>query len=414
MAFFNANVDTLLANDLAMGYEDMAFGGQYAALIGLFKKEDITGDAKKVTLKRDLGGGQSATATTAFTNATLAGRDAFVVTPYKSYGFSVIPLDQDAFTSGNDNAVADLLLDESATAMDSCKMQLDQALAGDGSGTVGTITAHSGSTPTFVLTLGSVAEANRITVGATYVSKATAFAGSLDTGTFVVTNVSTATKKITVTESGTWTPTDTHVFGLQGTMAASTSPVVWPGIPGWIPPAASRPVSSGLFFSVDRSVNETKLAGLYLDGTAMGVLEGINQLAYAIADVPGAKPDTIVMAFKTMGKINAQLQTQGRYEQGTIKGAGIDVFYDSVRIDGPHGKMDIVGSSNWPETLVAVLDKSTWYCGSPKNKPFVPASANGNPIVEVPNDDTAVAKYRSQAVIWCDAPGHNGMLTIKA
>jgi hypothetical protein len=246
------------------------------------------------------------------------------------------------------------------------------------------------------------------------VSKATAFAGSLDTGTFTVTNVSTATKKITVVESGTWTPTDTHVIGLQGTMAASTSPVVWPGIPGWIPPAASRPVSSGLFFGVDRSVNETKLAGLYLDGTAMGILEGINQLAYAIADVPGAKPDLVLCAFKTLGKINAILQTQHRYVESTVKGSGIDVFYKSVKINGPTGDMDILGSSNWAETLVAVLDKSTWVCGSPGNKPFVPASASGNPIVEVPGDDTAVAKYRTQAIVWCEAPGRNGMLTIKA
>lgn len=412
MAFFNANVDTLLRNDLDHAYEDMAFGGNYAAVIGIFRKEAVTGDAKKVPLKRDLGAGQSATATTAFANASLAGRDAFVVTPFKSYGFSIIPLDQNAFTTGDDNSVADLLLDESATAMDSCKMQLDQALSGDGSGTVGTITANSGAGP-YVLTLNTVAETNRVTVGAIYVSKATAFAGSLDTGTFQVTNVASATKKITVTASGGWTPTNTHVFGLQGTMAASTSPVVWPGIPGWIPPAASRPVSSGAFFGVDRSTNETKLAGLYLDGTGLTVLEGINQLAYAIADVPGAKPDLVLCAFKTLGKINAILQTQHMYVESTVKGSGIDVFYKSVKINGPSGDMDIIGSSNWNETLVAVLDRSTWVCGSPGNKPFVPASASGNPIVEVPGDDTAVAKYRTQAIIWCEAPGRNGMLTIK-
>lgn len=414
MAFFNANVDTLLTNDLAMGYEDMAFGGQYAALIGIFKKEDVTGDAKKVTLKRDLGAGQSATATTAYTNATLAGRNAFVVTPYKTYGFSVIPLDQSAFTEGNDQAVANLLLDESATAMDSCKMQMDQALAGDGSGCVATIVSNTGGGP-YVLTLASVGECNRLTVGAVYQSKTTPFTAGLDSGTFTVSSVQSASKTCTVAAAGGWTPSNTHSFGLQGTVAASASPVVWPGIPGWIPPAASRPVStSDSFFNVNRSTNESKLAGLYLNGVAMGILEGVNQLAFMIADVPGAKPDTVIMSFKTQGKVVIQLQTQGRYEQGQIKGAGIDVFYDSVRIVGPNGKMDIISSSNWPETLVAVIDKSTWYCGAPKNKPFVPATSNGNPIVEVPNDDTAVAKYRAQAIVWCDAPGHNGMLTIKA
>ena len=72
MAFFNSNVDTLLRNDLERAYEDMAFGGNYAALIGLMEKEDFSGDAKKVPLKHALGAGQSATAATANTNASLA------------------------------------------------------------------------------------------------------------------------------------------------------------------------------------------------------------------------------------------------------------------------------------------------------------------------------------------------------
>ncbi len=411
MAFFNANVDTLLRNDLERAYENMAFGGNYASLIGLFRKEDVSGDAKKVPLKRDLGAGQSATASTAYANATLAGRDAFVVTPYKTYGFSVIPLDQAAFTKGDDNAVVDLLLDESQTAMDSCKMQMDQALAGDGSGCIATIASNSGGGP-YVLTLQNSTQCNRLTVGANYASKATPFAGALDTGSFTISDIQADAKTITVAAVGGWTPTNGHSFGLVGTVAASTSPVVWPGIPGWIPPAASRPVS-GAFFSVTRSTNERKLAGLYLDGSKMGILEGINQLAYAVADVPGAAPDLVVCSFSTLGKIQAQLQTERRYQEAMVKGPGIDVFYKTIRINGPSGDMDIVGSSNWNPTNVAVLSKNTWVLASPGNKPFVPATANGSPVVEVPGDDTAVAKYRSQGIVYCDAPGHNGMLTIR-
>jgi hypothetical protein len=196
-------------------------------------------------------------------------------------------------------------------------------------------------------------------------------------------------------------------------MAASTAPVVWPGIPGWIPPAASRPVT-GTFFGVTRATSEQKLAGAYLDGSNLGILEGINQLAYGIADIPGANPNLCVMAFSTLGKIEAQLQTERRYVESTVKGPGIDVFFRTIRINGPTGPMDLVGSSNWDPGLVAVLTKESWVLASPGNKPFVPATANGNPVVEVPGDDTAVAKYRSQGIVYCDAPGHNGMLTVRA
>lgn len=409
MAFaFSATVDTLLRNDLEHAYEDMAFGGNYGVLIGLMKKEDFTGDAKKVPLKRALGGGQSATASTAFTNSTLAGRSAFVVTPFKTTGFSVIPLDQAAFTSGDDNSVADLLLDESKTAMDSCRMQMDQALAGDGSGCTFTITAVAGA----VVTLRNTTECNRLTEGATYVTKLTPFAAALDAGSFTINSIQAQNRTINITANGGFVAVVGHTGGLQGTVAASTAVQVWPGIPGWIPPAASRPVSATPFFTVDRSINETKLAGLYLSQPGLGALEAINQLAYAIADIPGATPDTAVMSFKTQGKIVAQLQSQKRYVAGSVQGQGINVFYKTVTIAGPAGDMDLVASSNWDEDKIAIIDKSTWVCASPGNKPFVPATSTGNPIVDVFNDDTAVAKYRAQAVVYCTAPGHNGMITL--
>jgi hypothetical protein len=414
MAFsFSASTSELLRNDLERAYEDMAFGGNYAALIGLMQKEDFGGDAKKVPLKYALGAGQSATAATAYTNATLAGREAFIVTPFTCRGYSVIPLDQAAFTTGDENSVVDLLLDESKTAMDSCKMQFDQALAGDGSGCIFTVAANSGAGP-YVLTLSTVTQANRITVGATYVTKATPFAASLATGSITVTDVQPQTKTMTVTANGGWTPTNGHVGGLQGTVAASTANQVWPGIPGWIPPAASRPVATTAFFTVNRAISETKLAGLYLSQAGLGPLEAINQLAYAIADIPGAKPDLCVMSFKTLGRIVAQLQTQRRYVEGSVQGPGISVFYKTVRIAGPMGadSMDLLGSSNWDEDKIAVLDKSTWVIASPGNKPFVPDSVDNSPIMNVPGTGNALAAYRAQAVVYCKAPGFNGMITL--
>lgn len=415
MAFFNANVDNLLRNDLEMAYEDMAYGGSYAALIGLFEKKPADGDAVKVPLKRNLGAGQSGTANTAYTNATLAGRDAFIVTPFKCYGMSVVPLDQAAWTKG-DNSVVDLLLDESKTAMDAAKMQLDAALGSDGFGTMGTISSNTtpgGNIYNLVLTLAS--DANHFSVSQVLVSKATPATGSLDTGTAVVVRVNASAKTVQVDGGGTWTPTNGHVLGLQGTMIASTAVSTWPGIPAWIPSAANRPLStSDSFFNVNRSVDERRLAGSYLDGTSMSILEGINALAHSIADVPGAKPDLVVASFATIGKIQAALQTQNRYVTEKIKGNGIDVYYEAIIINGPRGKMAILGSSNWPGNLVAVLDSSSWVCGSPGNRPFVPATSTGTPVVEIPGQDQCVVQYRAQACVYCTAPGFNGMLTIKS
>lgn len=420
MAFFNANVDALLRSDLHDAYEDMAFGGQYAAIIGLFKKVEKDGDAVTVPVKYDVGAGQGATAATAYANATTAARVKFIVTPFKAYQEELVDMSQSIFTKGSDNSVADLLEDEAKVAMDGCKRQVDQALAATGYGEIGTISANTGGGP-YALTLSQRSDILPVVVGATYVTKASPSAGSLDAGSFTVTNIQPSALKITVTANGGWTPTNTHVFGLSGTMAASASPVQWPGIPGWIPPAASRPLSTGdSFFQVNRSVNEMKLAGSYLaiDGSdttvgVMGLLEGINRLAHDIADVPGANPDTVVMSFAQRGRIVAQLQTQGRYRESDTKGQDIDVFYRTVTIVGPTGDMEIVGSSNWPSNLVAVLDKSSWYCAAPDNMPFKPLGVDGVPFQNVPGTDQAVCAYRAALFVYCDAPGFNGMITCK-
>lgn len=420
MAFFNANVDALMRSDLHDAYEDMAFGGQYAAIIGLFRKKEGDGDAMTVPVKYDISAGQGATAATAYANATTASRIKFIVTPFKTYQENLVDMSQAIFTKGSDSSVADLLEDEAKTAMDGCKIQLDQALAASGYGELGTISANTGGGP-YTLTLSQRSDVLHVTVGATYVTKATPAAGSLDTGSFTVAGINPSANKITVTANGGWTPMNTHVFGISGTMIASTSPSQWPGIPGWIPPAASRPIATNdSFFQVNRSANELKLAGAYLDGSGadttvgvLGILEGVNQLAHNIADVPGANPDTVIMSFANKGKVVAQLQTQGRYRESDTKGQDIDVFYRTVTIVGPTGDMEIVGSSNWASNLVAVLDRSTWYIASPDNMPFKPLGVDGIPFQNVPGTDQAVCGYRASAFVYCDAPGFNGMLTVK-
>ncbi len=409
MAYFSTNVDNLLRNDLDMAYEDMAFGDQLAAIYGLMTKKDMSGDGVKVPFKGSIGGGQGGTAATAYANATLANRYSYnPVTPFKCYGESIIDLSQDIFTSGKENSVVDLLMDESKTAMDSAKIQLDVALCSDGSGTLGTILSNSG---TYVLVLTQASDINHFFPNQVLVSKATAFAAALDTGSALVTAVSASTNSITVTAQGGWTPTNTHVLGVQGTMLASTALATFAGIPAFIPPipaGGTRTLTT--LFGLVQSTDERRCAGSALDGSGMNILEGINKLAHMVAQVPGSKPDMLTCSFATLAKVQADLQTQARYVD--VKANGADVYYKLLTVNGPTGPMYFVPSANWSDSLVGVLTSDSWVLGSPGNKPFQPATSNGNPIVEIPGLDQAVAQYRCAAFVYTNAPGHNGMLTI--
>ena len=412
MAFFNANVDNLLRNDLDRTYPDMAYGDNLSAILGLFNKKDQSGDGVKVPFKGSVGAGQGATAATAYANATLANRYAWnPVPPFKVYGESIIPLDQAIFTTGDDNSVVDFLMDESKTAMDNAKIQLDQALCSDGSGTLGTIkTATNTSGVIWDLILTQASDMNNFQPNQVLVQKTTAFASTLNTGSLTVNNVTFSNNTITVTANGGATPVATHVIGVQGTMAATTSLVTFAGIPAFIPPIGSRPVSSTTLFGLDRSVDEARCAGQALDGTGMGVLEGINKLGHMIMNIPGAKVDMAVCSYATLAKVQADLQTQARYVD--VKGKGIDVFYKLLEVQGPAGPLYFVPSSHWSDSLVGLLTSDSWVLGSPGNKPFQAITSTGSPIAEIPGTDTAVAGYRGAGFVYTNAPGHNGMLTI--
>lgn len=413
MAFFDPNTQNTLRDDLDMSYEDMAFGDQLSAIIGLFNKKDQSGDGIKVPFKGSIGGGQGGTAATAYANATNARKYAFnPVPPFKCYGESIVDLSQDAFTRGKENSVVPLLMDEAKTAMDSCKIQLDAALGSDGSGTLGTIktaTNTSGSNWDLVLTLAS--DINHFFPDQVLVGKATGFAASLDAGSAKVTAVTASLNTISVVVSG-MTPTAGHVIGVQGTMAASTAIVTFAGIPAYIPPIRGGVRTLGTLFGQSQSIDERRCAGSALDAASisMGTLDGIGKLAHMVAQVPGAHPDMLPMSFATLGKIQSQLQTQAVYDD--VQGKEIGVFYKLPFIQGPTGPMYMVPSANWPDDLVGVLTSDSWTLGSPGNKPFVPATAKGDIFVDIPGLDQAVVNYRCNAFSYTDAPGHNGMLTI--
>ncbi|HUG50895.1 MAG TPA: hypothetical protein VLZ78_07855 [Terrimesophilobacter sp.] len=421
MAYFSDDVLDLLVPSLHDSLTDMTWGeSNYGALVGLFRKGTEDGSVHALTQDVNFGGGASATYTDAYNNSTLTVRVQWQFQPFKTYSITTIPLDQDAFTKGPHSA-ARLLFDESQKCMNQARNQLDVALAGDGYGTLGTIVTPTNTTgSTWTITFATLAEVLKFEPGKIYTSKATAAGASLEAGTFAVTNVQPGIKTITGTSTG-MTPTAGHVMGLKGTQKASTAFSVWPGIPAIIPPAANRPVSATTFMNVDRSVSEQKLAGSYLDWTGGGdILQGVLQLESQIANVPGAKPDTLVSSFTNKAKIMASAQTQNRFmtaERVKVPdlAEGIDIYYSVIRIHGTAGgALDIVCSSNWSDTLLAVLDRSTWHIDSPSGNPILGVGSQGNPIVETPLDDACLCRYRVAAFVYTDAAGNNGMLTVSA
>lgn len=406
MAYFNSNVSAELRNYLERAYPDLVYRDH--VLLGSCTHKAQYGAAVQVPVKIGYSAGQGQSFSTAATNDNGTQRVNFLVTPNKAYAVEGVDNSQLIYTEGKEEAVIDILTDAIRSATNAAGDQAEIACFGGGYGVRGTISSNSGGGP-YVLTLTVASDAYNFSNGMVLVSKATATTGALDTGTATVTNISEQAGTVTVTANGGWTPTNTHVIGLQGTMQASTSAVDFVGLAGWLPDVNNRPQASENFFGVDRSVDSVRLAGSYLDGRGKPILSSIQTLAGSIAQNSGANPDLVLMNPANFSKVQLDLDTKARY----IKtGSDVDVFFEGVGVVGPKAKTMAIHAAPWcPADHVYVLDSSTWVIGSPDNQPIRPASPTGDPV-ELSTSDTTQVRMRASFFFYCTAPGYNGNILV--
>jgi len=405
---FSSSVDAALRQFNSDIYEDAAF--RKHVLMGIMPKKAVYGNAFKQPLATSYTAGIGGTFSNAQSNQTDVGRVAYLVSPFFTYAVEDVANTDIAVSENKAGAVVDLLTDAIEKSMRACGDQLEMSLFGDGSGTIGTISSNTNpSGTTYVLTLTTPSDALRFGLNQVLVSKATAFAGSLDTGTALVTATDLINGTVTVTAQSSWTPTNGHVLGVQGTMLASTSIVTFPGLTSWI--TNDSGALSASFFGVTRSTagNQQEVAGWVLDGTSLNIQQAINQLAQQIGVFSGAEPDKVIMSYANYAKLLTILDNKARNIQ--TKGAGITVYYDSVEIFGPAGKLEVIPSSFCPSDKVFILDSKTWQLGSPNNKPIRNADPD-RPYVALSSKDALEVRMISQCYVTCSFPGANGYITV--
>jgi hypothetical protein len=408
------NAEALFVDKLAETLPDMTWGTRYGVLFGLVSKQEENGKAVAQSIDVDLGPGGSATYEDAYDAAALTKRVQFLIPFFTEYGIASIPGTDNNLSKGPASA-ANLLLDESQKAINIAKGAADVDMFSDGYGTIATIvTPTNTSGSTWTVTFRMQSEILRFRPNMRITQKDTP-SGTLAVGYGVVTNVNQGLKRITLTAVSGFTPTTGYVVGVRGSQATGTTFTTVPGLPAWIPPAASRPVSNTAFLNVDRSENEQKLAGSYYDGTADTILDGVLKTEAQIANVPGANPDTVVLSTANKARVLADCQTQKRYvETRDVKGADIDVYFRVVSIQGVTGMLNLVESSNCPDDQIWVLDSSDMCLGAPNKTPIKGVNNNGSPVIDDPAHDRTLVRFRFQAAFWPRTPGNHGCLTVRA
>src|SRR6185369_2138337 len=240
-------------------------------------------------------------------------------------------------------------------------------------------------------------------------AKATPFAASLDTGTYLVTNVDQIKGIITVTpQGGASVAIDGHYIGLANSVAASTEVVMPVGIPGWLTNDATALAAS--FYGVVRNVDQVHCAGTVMDCTNLNVLQATQKVITAIGNIENAKPDTILLAPSNYNKLMALTTDMRRYCE--VKGGDIDVNYDGFSFKAGGRDVTVHVSPFVYANYIEVLEIGKWIIGSPNGgDPFMPAF-KGETFHNLEGTDQAVIRMRGLFTFYTTQPSASGIAVV--
>jgi hypothetical protein len=176
------------------------------------------------------------------------------------------------------------------------------------------------------------------------------------------------------------------------------------GLAAWLPTTA--PTGGDNFFGVDRSADPTRLAGQrYTASAGQSKEDAIFDCATRLAR-EGGDADKCLMNPVDFGAIAKSLQGHATYEQ--TKSTEANVFYDSIKIATPAGKLSLMHDPNCPKGRFYMLQSDTWTLGSLKEVPHV-VQDDGKMLERQSDSDGVMWRVRMYGNVYCEAPGLNAV-----
>lgn len=344
--------------------------------------------------------GRSATFTTARNNkgSTSLVED-FVLTRVKNYGLADI--DNETMEASADDKGA--FLRAATLEIDGVLHNLGRNLAidlfSDGSGRIGTI-ASGQATDTVTLT--NLSDITNFEVGMV-LKVGSSLTAAVENGTVTVEAVNRTTGQLRCT-AATWAAgIPTVAAGMfifvegDARNAGDTKKVT--GLAGWLDPDAT----STPFFSVDRTVDITRLAGQYYDGTADTVEEALlSGLSHCGRE--GGSPEHVFLNNVHYVELIKELGSKVQYTRVDVPKA--NVGFDGIQIHGVHGSATVIADHNCPVGRAYGLELETWKLYSLGGAPRI-LNQDGNRWLRNSDSDSVEVRAGYYAQLGCHAPGNN-------
>lgn len=305
------------------------------------------------------------------------------------------------------------------------------SLFGDGSGTRGTYGLGSGSIASGVIQLDNLGMVYQFSVGMALVSfsisgqtptqstsAALGYVIAVDTGLGQVT--------VSATQGGAaGTPTNWSAsfpylaqagdVNFISNGLSSANMLKWAGFAAWIPSVA--PGGSDSFYTVNRSISPTKLAGLRFNGSSESIqdalIDSVNQLAANGTEC--GDPDFIFINPVSYQTLVKQLTSQGVYQMVKAKiNEDVSISFKALVLPTANGEIAILQDKNCPSQTAYIITLKTWKIRSNgKICQFLTYPGFYDQLgIPVPGSDAIQLQIGGYSNVTCNSPVANAVVSL--
>lgn len=187
------------------------------------------------------------------------------------------------------------------------------------------------------------------------------------------------------------------------------------GLGAWIPLTA--PASNDSFFSQNRSVSPTKLAGLRFVGTAESIqdclIDATNQLAAQSSEA--GDPDVIFINPVSYQTLVKNLTGQGQYQMIRAKvNEEVEISFKALVLPTANGEISIIQDRNCPGQTAYILTMKTWKLRSLGKIPQFLTFPGFYDMLGFPisGQDAVEIRVGGYLNLSCNAPGANAVVSL--
>lgn len=190
------------------------------------------------------------------------------------------------------------------------------------------------------------------------------------------------------------------------TSATTNSLVKMAGLAAWLPIAT--PGNTDSFFSVNRSLDPTRLAGTNFNASGLSLEEGMLQGTSQIA-MQGGRVDTAVCSYATYTALIISLGSKLVYVDEKVG----EIGFRGVQVNGANSVINVFPDRSCPDGFIYAIELDDWTLRSQNESVHILKYLDEIEILRVPGQDSAQLRVGGYFNMYPRHPGHNGAIQVQ-